>query len=274
MAIITISRGTFSGGKALAECVAEKLGYQCISREILREAAIHYGVPVEALSRALNDKPGIFEGMTLAQTHYLTYIQAELIKAVKDENVVYHGLAGNFLLKDVPHLLRVRVIAGMEYRVLAAMERKNISRAEALNLIRRIDAERDKWVKALYHVDRHNSANYDLVINLDGMDLSAACDTICLCVARDELKATQESRKRLEDLILAAEVRARIAADVHIRDNHLEIDAHDGVVSLGGKVDFIADADMAREVALATPGVRQIDSHMKVAPMSRGLGQF
>ena len=40
MAIITISRGSFSKGKEVAEKVAKILGYQCISREILLEAKI------------------------------------------------------------------------------------------------------------------------------------------------------------------------------------------------------------------------------------------
>ncbi len=35
MSIITISRGVFSGGEALAECVAVRLGYRCIDRDTL-----------------------------------------------------------------------------------------------------------------------------------------------------------------------------------------------------------------------------------------------
>lgn len=35
MAIITISRGTFSGGKALAECLSRTLGYRSIDRDML-----------------------------------------------------------------------------------------------------------------------------------------------------------------------------------------------------------------------------------------------
>ena len=42
MAIITISRGTMSGGKKLAELLCQRLGYQCISREIIVEAAEKY----------------------------------------------------------------------------------------------------------------------------------------------------------------------------------------------------------------------------------------
>jgi len=98
MAIITISRGTFSGGQSLAECVAEKLGYRCISREVLVEAAKARGVPLEKLSKSLSDVPGILEGMSLERVHYLAYIKAALVSAVKDEMAVYHGLAGHFLL--------------------------------------------------------------------------------------------------------------------------------------------------------------------------------
>ena len=33
MAIITVSRGTYSGGKNLAESLSQKLGYRSLSRE-------------------------------------------------------------------------------------------------------------------------------------------------------------------------------------------------------------------------------------------------
>ena len=44
MAIVTISRGSFSGGVAVAEAVAERLGVPCISREVVRDAAQASGV--------------------------------------------------------------------------------------------------------------------------------------------------------------------------------------------------------------------------------------
>jgi hypothetical protein len=39
MSIITISRGTLSGGKMLAECLSRGLGYKCIDRDVLVEKA-------------------------------------------------------------------------------------------------------------------------------------------------------------------------------------------------------------------------------------------
>ena len=62
MAIITISRGTFSGGKALAERLAERLDYPCLSREeILQDAADEFGISQEGLSAAINEPPPFWQ---------------------------------------------------------------------------------------------------------------------------------------------------------------------------------------------------------------------
>ena len=45
MAIITISRGSYSKGREVAEKLAERLNYECISREILIEASEHFNTP-------------------------------------------------------------------------------------------------------------------------------------------------------------------------------------------------------------------------------------
>ena len=64
MAIITISRGSYypwqgSGGK-----IGPKLGYQCISREILLEASEEFNIPEIKLIRAIQDAPSILERFT------------------------------------------------------------------------------------------------------------------------------------------------------------------------------------------------------------------
>jgi hypothetical protein len=57
--IITISRGSYSRGKEVAEKLSQALGYQCISRDILLEASEHYNIPEIKLIRAIHDAPSI-----------------------------------------------------------------------------------------------------------------------------------------------------------------------------------------------------------------------
>ena len=65
MAIVTISRGSYSKGKDIAEKVAEKLGYECISRDLLLEASQHFNIPEIKLVRALHDAPSVLEPVVL-----------------------------------------------------------------------------------------------------------------------------------------------------------------------------------------------------------------
>ncbi len=52
MSIIIISRGSYTHGIEVAEKVAQKLGYECFSRENLRKAlASQFGVGLEKVPK-------------------------------------------------------------------------------------------------------------------------------------------------------------------------------------------------------------------------------
>jgi hypothetical protein len=58
MSIITISRGSYSRGKEVAEKVAAALGYECISREILLAARVQAALVEEFPSARVSAKEG------------------------------------------------------------------------------------------------------------------------------------------------------------------------------------------------------------------------
>ena len=179
----------------------QEVGYRCVSREVLAQATKDYGVEEEILSKALTEKPGILERMAAERSHYIAYVRAALINEVKDGNIVYHGNAGHFLLKDVPQVLKVRVVASMEYRIDAAMTRNHLDREEATRYIEKKDEERAAWTRFLYHVDWRNPDLYDMIINLDRMSLESACKLVCDAASLDEYKAPADWEKICGDLI-------------------------------------------------------------------------
>ncbi|PIU32433.1 MAG: histidine kinase, partial [Syntrophobacteraceae bacterium CG07_land_8_20_14_0_80_61_8] len=162
MAIITISRGSFSHGAEVAERVAERLGYQCISREVLLDASERFHIPEMKLVQAIHDSPNILQRFQFGKQAYIAYIQWALAQRVRSGRAVYHGFAGHLLLPRIPHVLRVRILASMEQRVAAKMAQARISEREALAVINKDDEERRKWSKALYGVDPRDSSLYDL----------------------------------------------------------------------------------------------------------------
>jgi cytidylate kinase len=270
LAIITISRGSFSGGMRLAECVASKLGYSCISREELVETAVErYDVPEKKLYDALTKKPGLLDYLTKEKSHYLMCLRAALIRMVRDEKVIYHGHAGHLLLKGVPHLIRVRVIANIEFRIKAVMENRHLNRREAAEYIEKVDDERAKWTRFLYHVDWNDSSLYDLVLNIDQLGIADACEVVCTAAAMEQYKMTPASQKQLNDLVLSSEVRSVIACDAArkgVTDSGVEIEADNGVITISGIVASLEDADRIRELITSVPDVKAINSKIEVWP--------
>ncbi len=228
MSVITISRGSFSYGKGIAEKLSEKLGYNAIAREVLIEASEEFNIPEVKLVSAVNDAPSIFDRFIDGKEKYMTYIEAALLRHLRKDNVVYHGFGGFYFLRDIPHVLRVRINADMEDRVKLLRERDHIPRKQALSQIRNLDRQRKKWSKHLYGIDPWDSSLYDLTVQVGKISVDDAVDIICSTAGLACFKTTPESQQAMDDLCLSAEVKAAL---IGIKRS-IQVSAQNGVVYL------------------------------------------
>lgn len=245
---------------SLAERVAKELGCTCVSREVLAKAANQCGVQEEELRRAIVEKPGLFERMAIERDHYLSCIRATLLREAREDRLVYHGHAGHFLLSGVPHVLKVRVVAAMEFRIKSAMERNGLDRGGAIRYIKKMDDERERWTRFLYHVDWRDPSLYDIIINLDRMSMESACRLVCDATNLDEFRAPADWDNLRDDLVLAGALRAKIALDKATgnSDREVEITSKAGVVTIGGRVDSLVDAERMEKLIRGEPGVKDV----------------
>ncbi len=260
MAIITISRGSFSKGREVAEKVAQTLGYTCISREVLLEASENYNIAEIKLEHALHDAPSILERFTYGKERYLAYIAAAVLEKVHNDNVVYHGLAGQFFLRGVSHVLNVRILADIDDRVTLKMAREQLSKKEALNQLHRDDHERRQWSKQLYGVDTRDSSLYDMVLHIHKLGVDDAVKIISQAARMEQFKASPESNKVLDDLVTAAKVRARLVHDYPT----VQVHADDGIVTIDVKFNQTVEPELAEEIKALTqemPGIKEVRMH-------------
>lgn len=208
MSIITISRGTYVKGKEIAESMADILGYRCISREILLGASVEFNIAEVKLVRALHDAPSVLDRFTYGKEKYIAFIRGALLESVMDDNVIYHGLAGHFLLKEIPHIFKVRIVANLDDRVREEMRREDISEKEARRILKKDDEERRKWSLSLYGIDTVDASLYDMVIHIDKLKVDDAVDILVNAARRPCFQASEKSRNVLGDLALAAKVEA------------------------------------------------------------------
>jgi cytidylate kinase len=257
MAIITISRGSYSHGKEVAEKVARKLGYQCCAREVVLRASKEFNIPEIKLVKAVHDAPSILDKLSYGKERFTAYFQSSLLKYLVRDNVVYHGLAGHFHVKGVSHVLKVRTIAEMKERIQIIIDRENISYESALERLQKDDLARRKWSQHLYGVDTTDPILYDLVIRVKKMTVDDAVDVICHTAGLETFRTTFESQKAMEDLVLASEVRTTL---LDIKPD-IQVFVRDGVVSLGASVQTMKDPDQVKEmerIVSQIPGVKEV----------------
>jgi len=204
MSIITISRGSYYRGKEVAEKLAEKLGYECISREIILEASEEFNIPEIKLIRAIHDAPSILERLTRQKEKFVAFVRLTLLKHVQRDNVVYHGLFGHFFLQDVPHVLKVRIVGDLEVRVADEVKREGISPDKAREIILRDDEERRKWALYLYGADWWDATLYDLVIHLKTITVDDAVSMLSHVVQLPGFQTTPQSQEIINNLLEAA----------------------------------------------------------------------
>jgi len=201
MSIITISRGSYSRGKEVAERLARELGYDCLSREIVLEASEEFNIPETTLVRAVHDAPSILERFTRGKERYVAFIRAALLGHARKDNLVYHGFAGHFLLRDVPGVLKVRIIANIEDRVKEQISRDGTTAEQARYTIKKDDEERRKWSLHLYGADPCDSDLYDMVLNVTTMEVQDAVGTIARAVRLPAFQTTPRTLEAIDALL-------------------------------------------------------------------------
>ena len=204
MGIVTISRGSYSRGIEIAEKLANKLGYECISREVLLEASKEFNIPEVRLVQAIEDAPSIFDHIKDGKRRYVAFIREAFLDYIQKDNIVYHGFAGHFFTKEIPNILKVRIIANMGFRVNVVMEREKISEEKARKLLYKIDVERRKWSMYLYGIDTNATELYDVILHIDCLQVDGAVDFIYDLANRPCFQTTDESQKKLKELLEAA----------------------------------------------------------------------
>jgi cytidylate kinase len=278
MPIITVSRGTLSGGEAFANLLSTKTGYPVIGLEVIKDAAARYGISESAISKQLSQGPRVIERLAGDKRRiYLIALQSALAERALQGDFIYHGLAGHFLLQHIPKVFKIRLVAPLAYRAKSVMEKKGLSETDAIKYIEKVDEKRRQWTRFLYDVDWTDPMLYDVVINLEQIHLDSACGMILSALGQPEFRDTPEKQKAIQDFALSSQVKARLALDERTRGVETMVEAKEGKVFVKGRV-FTTSALVAtgtqstkaciHEVAKGIPGVKELGIEITESPIA------
>ena len=181
--VITVARGFGSGGKCIANQLAENLGINCYENRILTLASQMSGIDrdvlveinekirgknyfhslINGLPRSFNPKA---EG-DFKSDENIFELQKQIIENFADtESCIIVGKCADWILKDRPNVISVYIEAPREYCRKKIMERMNVNEAVADRSISQTDKYRAEYY-AHYTGGNYwtNPVNYDLTLN-------------------------------------------------------------------------------------------------------------
>jgi len=268
MAIVTISHEMGAGGPEIGQQLADRLGYKYVDTELIHETAHRYGLLAEKLEHLDETKPSLFERFDAETRRYITAMQTALYEFAERDRVVLMGRGGQWLLRGIPHVLRVRVMAPFDLRVkrlatkLSGPIGEQASQRTVTEMVRRDDTEKAGRMRYLYEVDIADPALYDLVINTEKLSVAAAVEVVHSVLRQPEVETTPAGTQLVADRSLASQVQVALATNPETRKYRITVEARSSVVMLEGT----AAMDEAVEVARGVTGVRDVKTQQVDIP--------
>lgn len=252
MSIITISHASYSGGAEIAEKVAATLNYRCADREVLIEASRRYGIPEAKYEEILATEGHWWERWLESLRLYRITLQAAMCEVAQGGSVVYYGRAGQELFPGVTHVLKVLIVAPIEYRMQEVKARKGLEGESARHFLKELDRVRSRRLRALFNADWLDPVGYDLVLNSSRIGTESAARVITELVRGREFQPTAESEKAFQNLTTTSRVQAALITSPKTRNIILNVRSDSGQVTVSG---ILADPDLEKEIVRIAKGV-------------------
>ena len=262
MPIIAITREMGSLGKDVARGLGEALGLPVIYHEVIDHLADRLRVRKSHVIRLLDGSAGLLERLTADKTSLALYTADEvygLAASCTDKGgAIIRGWGATHLLRDIPHVVCVRVCAPFELRKTRMMERLASDDDEHVaEEIRANDEAHSAIMRRHFGVQWTEPEHYDVVLNTKRVSVDGCVSEVLTLARSPQFEETERSRARLADLALAARVRAALRRAPETREARVQVSSAGGRITLSGASS--TDEMLAFvEVASAVPGVRDV----------------
>jgi cytidylate kinase len=207
MSSVLVSSNVQNIAENTAKKLAQQLGYTYIGISFLETVANEFNTSVDKLQNSLNrlKSPKTVSNKSIDLN--LAYIQQAVLEKLLNDNTVCEGLAAHFYVRDVSHILNVRVISESKENKYTHANNKNNNFIKFLRIIDPFNILRTNGSNQLSGIDENDESIYDIVLNTGKIGIDNAINTIVLMAKDRKFKPMNYSRKMLIDLTLASKFR-------------------------------------------------------------------
>lgn len=202
MAVITISRQFGAGGKTLGTLIAKKLNYTLVDEVIIEKIAEKAKVStgwVEDFEKEAGGKLQKFmSGLIstryverilgtgkgfLDEEKYVETLRDVITQIAKEDNVVFIGRGGQYILQDHPDAFHILLIAEKLDRINFMKKHYKLSYGEATKIVETMETRRTNLYKRFGKKDYDHPELYHIVLNMSKLSMEEASDFVYRMVA-------------------------------------------------------------------------------------------
>ena len=270
MPMIAMTREMGSLGKDVATGVAARTNRKVVYHEIIEPIANKMRLRKSHVERFLEGRSGIWERLTTDRTSLSIFTADETFRFLRDGTTgVIRGWGAAHLLKNIPHVIRIRVCAPLETRIQRMMERLGTDNRETVeNEIQLSEEAHTAITRRHFGVNWRDPENYDLVLCTERLSVDECVEEVECMLRKKSFQETPESLRMVENLAVEWSVRAALRRDARTAGTSISVQCDDGQVKLLGVVDSQEEADAAGEIAATGEGVRAVDNQLRPASMA------
>ena len=195
--VITINREVGSGGRTVGRKLAEKLQVKYCDKAVIEGLTQKFGLTPERIEKVKAQKKSWWNDITNYYNTLVNSADMPLEAEVKLDNTtmfetekrilqelaaqtscVVAGRTGFMVFREWPNHLSIFIQASMDYRIQRVMRRQNVTEQEARDIIAKLDASREAYIKKYEDTSRYDTRNYQLVISMDNLNEDDAVEVI------------------------------------------------------------------------------------------------
>ena len=201
--VITINREVGTGGRTVGRKLAEKLCVKYCDKAIVDGLTHKFGLNIQRIEEIKAQKKSWWNDINNYYNTLVNSASQPMEAEVKIDNAsmfetekhilqeiatqtscVIAGRTGFMIFREWPNHLNIFIQASMEHRVQRVMRRQNVSEKEAREIIAKLDASRETYIKKYEDTSRYDTRNYQLVISMDDLSEDDAVDVILTYIDR------------------------------------------------------------------------------------------
>lgn len=192
--VITIARCYGSGGRTIGKMLSERLSVPFLDRELIKRASEESGINEalfgqsdEKTKSGLFQKKSVYTGGMISpdkkaftgEENLFNYQAAAIKQFAQEGSCIIVGRCADYVLKEMPNVIRVFVYADNEACLKNVAEVKGVTDIkEAQKMINSIDKERAQYYRAHTGREWNDARNYDLCLNSGELGFEKCVDII------------------------------------------------------------------------------------------------